>query len=99
LEIEFHNSMLKLYEDAKSECGYNATRFLQMINEHGGLGAARALLAEKKYSEGLTKLWELGRLDLTVEALVLKDEYSSLFTPNERDIARKRLQDLDYFDH
>jgi hypothetical protein len=36
-------------------------------------------------------LTEEGRLDLTVEALVLKPEYAALFTDVERSIAARRL--------
>jgi hypothetical protein len=42
------------------------------------------------------KLWEFKRLDLTVEALVLRPEWSLLFSEEERQIARKRLSDYGY---
>ena len=45
LESRFHAGMLKIYEDAKRECNYHATRFLVMVHERGGVGAARQLLA------------------------------------------------------
>jgi hypothetical protein len=48
-------------------------------------------------SEGFTALWERGRLDLTVEALVHDHaEYHSLFTPEEHDMARRRLEEYKY---
>jgi hypothetical protein len=37
LEIVFHRRMLEVYHRAKAECGYNATRFLQMVSNEGGL--------------------------------------------------------------
>ena len=43
LEIEFHDAMLSIYRRAKTECGYNATRFLAMVSERGGLDAAQTL--------------------------------------------------------
>ena len=91
LENRFHTDMLRIYEDAKRECNYNATRFLVMVHERGGVGAARQLLAASTISEGFVRLWEMGRLDLTVEALVLRSEYEALFTESERAIARSRL--------
>ena len=40
-----------------------------------------------------TTLWELKRLDLSVEAFVLRSEYAPLFTEEERGIARARLKE------
>lgn len=62
-----------------------------MIHERGGLATARSLLQSQNVSEGFTKLWELGRLDLTVEALVLRSPWSQLFTEGELRIAKARL--------
>lgn len=95
-ESAFHEAMLEIYERAKTECHYNASRFLQMVGERGGLGAARYLLHAPDLSDGFTALWECNRLDLTVEAYVLKPEWRGLFTQEERAIARKRLSDLGY---
>ncbi len=91
LEIVFHRRMLEVYHRAKAECGYNATRFLQMVSNEGGLKTARKLLATAEPSDGFTVLWENHRLDLTVEFLVLKSEFRSLFTDQEITIARERL--------
>lgn len=43
--------------------------------------------------EGSPRIWAAGRLDLTVEARVLKPEYAGLFTDEERRIARRRLDE------
>lgn len=91
LEIEFHKDMLDIYRKAKEECGYNATRFLQMVSNEGGLRTARKLLATTDPSAGFTELWKNHRLDLTMENLVLKPKYRSLFTDQEFEIARERL--------
>jgi hypothetical protein len=95
-ELEFHEAMLSIYKQAKAECNYNATRFLQMINEQGGLQTAKTLLHALGYSEGFTAIWQCGRLDLSMEALVLKDEWRDLFSEEELGIARKRLEDYGY---
>ena len=50
----------------------------------------------KGYSEGLTALWERGRLDITMEALVLKKPWTELFTEEDLSVARKRLYELGY---
>jgi hypothetical protein len=41
-------------------------------------------------------LWELRRLDLSVEALALEPEFHELFTRPELDTARRRLADYGY---
>ncbi len=96
LKLQFHEEMLSIYRKANFECGYNATRFLQMVNKQGGLRAAKTLLNAGGYSEGLTALWERGRLDITMEALVLKKPWTELFTKEELSVARKRLNELGY---
>lgn len=96
LESQFHQAMLDIYETAKRECNYVATYFLRMVVEKGGLKAARQLLASNRPAEGFTTLWECGRLDLSVEAHVLRPEFAPLFSDEERAIARERLQQYGY---
>jgi hypothetical protein len=88
--------MFSIYRRALYECGYNATRFLQMLREHGGLQTAKILLHSPGFQYGFEKLWELGRLDLAVEALILKSPWNKFFTDKEKEIARKRLEDCGY---
>lgn len=78
LEVEFHKAMVAIYLRAKDECGYNATRIFQMVNDIGGVEAARTLLRKGGPSEGFATLWECGRLDLTVEAHVLQLKFQVL---------------------
>ncbi len=93
IEGQFHEAMLEIYRRAKREADYNATRFLSMVVERGGLETARYLLHAAKVSEGYTALWERGRLDLTVEAVILNAEWQSLFSDVERRIAVDRLRE------
>lgn len=88
--------MMSIYQRAKFEAGYNATRYLQMLQEHRGLETAKILLHASHVSDGYTALWERGRLDLTVEALILEKKWYPLFSDQEREIARKRLEDHGY---
>jgi hypothetical protein len=91
IERQFHKAMVTVYEDAKRETGYNATRFLQMLSEQGGVASARQLLHSPHVSDGFTALWERRRLDLAVEAVVLRPEFQTLFSDDEREIAQDRL--------
>ena len=89
----FDDAMRKIYLDAKN-AGYNATRFLQMLGDHGGVETAHRLLPNM--SDGFTELWKRNRLDLTVESLILKPEWQELFSESERDIARSRLRECGF---
>ncbi len=68
-----------------------------MLNQHRGLETARILLHAASVSEGYTALSERGRLDLTAEALIHEHpEYHPLFTEEERQVARRRLEEYRY---
>jgi hypothetical protein len=82
--------------EAVRECqsiGYRPTYFRQMLADLGAIGAAQILINTAKPSDRFTRLWELQRLDLTVEAIVLRPGFEELFTRAERDIAIRRLHD------
>lgn len=96
VETEFHEAMQDIYRNAASECGYRATRFLNLVNEAGGLQAAKQLLRSDGHPEGLTALWEAGRLDLSMEALVLQPRWRTLFGDDELKLAKRRLRKLGY---
>ncbi|MBB4844200.1 hypothetical protein HNP55_002736 [Paucibacter oligotrophus] len=61
--------------------GYRPKLFKQMLGAQGGEATVRQLLAKGKPSEGFTRLWELGRLDLTVEALVVETKWRLFVDP------------------
>lgn len=96
LEKQFEQEMVDIYMAAKKECGYNASRFLQLISAKGGLTAAKQLISKAGGTDGFTTLWEHGRLDLSVEAHVLKPEYYGLFTDSERKLCKDRLEKFGY---
>src|SRR3954470_6345230 len=93
LETEFHAEMIRCYKEAREE-GYIASAFLQMVNGMGGVAAAKQLINDPSPSDGFRRLWEMGRLDLTVEYVVaFETKYRSLFTQAERLAARKRYEE------
>ncbi|MBI3176956.1 MAG: hypothetical protein HYZ35_03095 [Chloroflexi bacterium] len=47
-----------------------------------------------EYKSGLYELFECGRLDLTVETLVLQREYQGLFEPEELAESKRRIEEL-----
>jgi hypothetical protein len=98
LQSAFAEEMHRIYQRALSEAGYKATRFLHMLHEYGGLQTARMLIHASTVSEGYTALWERGRLDLTVEALIHDNSrWHPLFTTDELVTCERRLSAYEYF--
>lgn len=95
-ERSLANAMKEIYRRAKAEAGYNATYFLQMLSEAGPTETARRLINSPRPSEGFTALWERQRLDLTVEAHVLQEPHRALFSDDELERARHRLEEYGY---
>lgn len=91
LSASFHDAMIDLYKRAKADAGYNATYFLAMVSDVGGLETARRLVRSPNASDGYVALWERKRLDLSVEATVLHPKWLSLFNEDEVAAARERL--------
>jgi len=91
LEMDFHKDMLAIYRSAKEECHYNATRFLQMVANDGGLKTAKKLLPKNEPSDGFTELWKYGKPDLTVENLMLGNEDQGLLNNEEIKTTQERL--------
>jgi hypothetical protein len=96
LENKFDKELRRMAQRVISETGYRPERFIQMRNQYGGLKTAKILLQEKTLSEGFVKLWELRRLDLTMEAIIIKKPWRELFTDKEIRIAKNRLNELGY---
>jgi len=97
LQSAFGLEMHRIYQRALSEAMYRPTRFLHMLDERGGLQTAQLLLHSSTVSEGYAALWERGRLDLTVEALIHDNpKWHSLFTADELAICVKRLTEYGY---
>jgi hypothetical protein len=89
-EAAFDVAMMRIYVRARDEAGYNATRYLQMLHDHRGLETARILINAAQPSEGYAALWERGRLDLTVEALILQPQWQTLFAQELELLQRAR---------
>ena len=85
LSAQFINAC---YADA-AECrqlGYDPHEFLRMLSEHGPRETARRLVPDGSLNHlpyGFTRLWELGRLDLTLEAFIHDNpQFHPLFDPD-----------------
>lgn len=95
LQARFDEKAEQLYEDAKNAVDYRATRYLQKVRRDGRVQAAKDWLRrgsqEESPTAGFQKLAKLRRLDLSLEALVIQDAWSRLFTEDELAVARERL--------
>ena len=91
VELQFDQAMLDIYELAGRQTGYWANYFLRSVRKDGGLEAARKLLWKDGTSEGFERLKAEHRLDLSMEALMLRPEFRELFTAAELARAAERL--------
>lgn len=78
---------------------YWANRFRQAlqraVDEDNVVGFVERLVGQPEPSRGFGYLAAADRLDLTVEALVVRDEFRGLFSPEIVSIAEERLDDPD----
>ncbi len=95
LSQEFTKAMKKIYTRERDELGRNSVRFLEMINNDGGLKTAKKLLKTES-SEGFAFLLIRNRLDISMEAIIAEYDWGPLFTSEEKRIARQRLEDCNY---
>ena len=94
---KFDGAMFDIYHRAKTEAKYNATVFLNMLSDRGGLSTAKFLINSRKESDGFAALFLAGRLDLTVEAMIIENPvWHSLFLPEELERAKSRLDSFGY---
>ena len=94
--MDFNERIQKAIKESIEKCNYTPHLFIQMVNEHGAVETAKKLINSSKPSDGYVKLYEKSRLDLTVENIVLEEEWADLFTPEELNKARKRLKDFNF---
>jgi hypothetical protein len=66
------------------------------VNDAGGVVAAKQLINAAQPSDGFTKLWELQRLDIAVEARALKPLFQPLFNAAELATCSRRLDEYQW---
>lgn len=90
LEKKLYEALRQTYIKAKAK-GYKATAFANMLVELGPVQTAKSCIWKEGGTEGFARLFELHALDLSIEAVVLRDEFKDLFTDEDRRISRERL--------
>ncbi len=91
LYSEFEREMWRLYEEPKAKYGYDALYYRKMLQQYGALETARHLAGDPKHHQGLTRLLRLKALDLSVEALILREPWKHLFDAEVQSAARAKL--------
>jgi hypothetical protein len=94
---ELTKELLEAYEIGLRDLNYDAKYLLKMLKENkNGVAVAKALIAKKPAPEGFRRLIIENRLELTVEAIVVKEKYKSLFSKKEILKSMKRLEKHGY---
>jgi hypothetical protein len=77
------------------EAGFRPTTFLGILAGKGGLETARHYLNRGADGSGLAELYALGRVELSIEALVVR-KYYPLFLETEAEMCGERLKQYGY---
>lgn len=95
---DLYDAMIDVYRKAKSEVrGYTPTWYLDMVVSEGPVVTAERLITSEVPASGYARLFEAGRLDLTVEALIVENErFHRFFAPEVVEAARARLKQYRY---
>lgn len=95
-EEQFKLAVLDLAKRLNSDVGHNPGILLRMIEDWGGAVGAVQQLIRNRPSDTFVLLLQKNRLDLTVEALALHEQWSTLFEESDLALARKRLREVGY---
>jgi hypothetical protein len=95
LQSEFDAAFVELFS-ASSEIDPFAVYTIKRLDEESGLDIAKRILLGTGQQTGLMRLWQQDRLDLSVEMLALRPEFSALFSSKELEAARERLSALGF---
>jgi len=90
-EKQFSEALRVAIEESR-RIGYPPNRFETMLNEMGAIPLAKKLVKSSDLQVGLDALKKLGRLDISLEHIMQKEEFNSLFTKAELEAAQWRLQ-------
>lgn len=96
LQNKFNEEVFESIEKMKKEV-YTPTRFIRMLHQSNNNAVEVAQkVALKNATIGIEILYEKGRLDLSMEALIVKPEYKELFSSQVINACARRLKSLGY---
>lgn len=97
LEDELHSELINAIDlSIKAGAKISKHRILEIITNYGAIGTANRLIRDgaDKLHSGLVKLYEINRLDLSTEYIILKERYRILFSKEILEKAQQRLDKL-----
>lgn len=89
------NKFYEAWEANRQEAAGLGVR-MRPIQQTDALRQAKRFLSGSRTSDGFAALADLGRLELSLEALAVDKRFTGLFTDEEADIALIRLLDAGY---
>ncbi len=89
------NKFIAAWEEARKGAAKLGVR-MRPVEPENAIKTARRCLSGHRESEGFWLLADKGRLDLTLEALAVKKQFTNLFTDEEANNALTRLLDAGY---
>ncbi|MCR6500775.1 hypothetical protein MUO32_17130 [Shinella sp. CPCC 101442] len=89
VEARFHKEMMGLY-DRFADLGFRPVLLRRFVLLNGGVAAAKDLVF-KPGTTGLERMLDAGTPEFSMEALMLRPEYQSLFSELELKEATQRL--------
>ncbi|MCO7186727.1 phospholipase D-like domain-containing protein [Tenacibaculum sp. XPcli2-G] len=99
LEKELFDELIKSI-DASLDAGakINKSTILDLLHRYGAIGTTKRLVKEgaKNLQSGLIKMFEINRLDLTFENIILHKKYRALFDETTLSKAKEKLEKLNY---
>ena len=97
LEEELEKEFIATIKEANDlGAKINSTNVISYIHKYGAIGGASRLISvgTDKLHSGLLKLWEIKRLDISFESIILKEKYQVLFHKDILEKAQKRIDEF-----
>lgn len=94
LSSEFASRLREAIELCRG-LGYSPSRFEQMLNgSPSAVSLAKKLAVSSELQDGLKRIAKLGRLELSMESIMLEEKFNPLFSDQVLEAARWRLDSV-----
>ena len=97
LEKKLQEEIIKNCNIAEKEYESKMTRFLLNIEKFGVVRTIQEILRKGRTSDCFDKLVKANRIDLTMEAVIVKPKYAELFTDDEVNSCYDLLCEYGYY--
>ena len=97
LEQNFQKEAMAQAQTAMLAHGCPTKRLYTLLESRGGVETARELARKHRLSDGFDALKACGHLELSLEALMTKGKYGTLFTDDEVNWCLEVLVEAGYF--